>query len=97
MPGPGLVFAFILSTLYGVFFHLAWGGDARRLALFLLCSWLGFGIGQVLGLVLEIDLLRLGALRVLPATFGSFFILFAVRALTTGQRRRHPIRKGRTV
>ncbi len=96
MPGPGLVFAFILATLYGVVFHLILGGDARRLALFLLSSWLGFGVGQILGLVLEIDLLRLGALRVLPATLGSFFILFAVRALTTGQRRRRPMRKGRT-
>jgi uncharacterized membrane protein YeaQ/YmgE (transglycosylase-associated protein family) len=96
MPGPGLVFAFILATLYGVIFHLILGGDARRLALFLLSSWIGFVFGQFLGLVLEIDLFRLGGLRVLPATIGAFFTLFAVRALTTGQRRRRPIRRGRT-
>lgn len=96
MPSPGLVFAFILATLYGVIFHLLWGGDARRLALFLLASWLGFAFGQFLGLVLEIDILRLGGLRTFAATLGAFFALFAVRALTVGQRRRRPTRKGRT-
>ncbi|NOG49440.1 MAG: hypothetical protein HND48_08340 [Chloroflexi bacterium] len=38
MPGPGLVFAFALATLYGALFHFIFGGDARRLAVFLLAS-----------------------------------------------------------
>ena len=33
MPGPSIVFSFILATLYGAAFHLVSGGDARRLAL----------------------------------------------------------------
>lgn len=96
MPDPTLVFAFILATLCGVVFHLVLGGDARRLAVFLVASWGGFMFGQVMGLLLEIDLFRLGGLRVLPAVLGSFLFLFAVRALTTGQRRRRATRKGRT-
>lgn len=91
MPGPGLVFAFVMATLYGALFHFILGGDARRLALFLLAGWIGFGLGHFAGLVLGVEVFSLGALRMIPATIGSFVSLFAVRALTTGQRRRRSI------
>ncbi|MCU0476628.1 MAG: hypothetical protein MUC99_11060 [Anaerolineae bacterium] len=94
MPSPALVFAFILATLYGVVFHVVLGGDARRLALFLLSSWVGFAVGQVMGLLFDVTLFQLGSLRVLPATLGAFFALFSVRGLTTGQVRR-PARRRR--
>lgn len=94
MPGPGLVFAFVMATLYGALFHFILGGDARRLALFLLAGWLGFVIGHFAGFVLGIELFSLGAVRLIPATIGAFVALFAVRALTTGQRRRRPLARG---
>ena len=94
MPGPGLVFAFVMATLYGALFHLVLGGDARRLALFLLAGWLGFALGHFAGIILGIELFSLGALRMFPATIGAFMTLFAVRALTTGQRRRRPLARG---
>lgn len=91
MPSPGLVFAFVMATLYGALFHLVLGGDARRLAMFLLAGWLGFAIGHLSGLILGIELFSLGSLHMFPATVGAFMSLFAVRALTTGQRRRRPL------
>lgn len=94
MPGPGLVFAFVMATLYGALFHLILGGDARRLALFLLAGWLGFAIGHISGLIFGIELFSLGGLRIFPATVGALMSLFAVRALTTGQRRRRPLARG---
>jgi uncharacterized membrane protein YeaQ/YmgE (transglycosylase-associated protein family) len=94
MPGPGLVFAFVMATLYGALFHLVLGGDARRLALFLLAGWLGFAVGHVSGLIFGVEFLSLGGLRMFPATVGAFMSLFAVRALTTGQRRRRPLARG---
>ncbi len=97
MPDPALVFAFILATLLGVVFHLLWGGDARRLALFLVTSWMGFMLGQVFGLLFEVDVLKLGGLRLFPAVIGSVTALFAARALTTGQRRRRLARRSRAV
>jgi hypothetical protein len=42
MTVPTAVFGFIVATLFGAGFHLAFGGDMRRLALLLLAGWLGF-------------------------------------------------------
>lgn len=87
MPGTTLTFAFILATLLGALFHLIFGGDARRLALFLLAGWLGFGIGHLVGVALEINLFNIGTLRVLPAAVGSLITL-AFALLLTAQRPR---------
>jgi hypothetical protein len=45
---PSLLFAAILSTLYGAGFHLWRGGGAGKLFLFLILSWAGFASGQYL-------------------------------------------------
>jgi uncharacterized membrane protein YjjP (DUF1212 family) len=87
LPGPTLTFAFILATLIGALFHLIVGGDARRLALFLLAGWLGFAVGHVVGVALEIDLFNIGTLRALPAGVGSLIAL-VVALLLTAQRPR---------
>ncbi len=88
------MFAFVMATLYGALFHLILGGDARRLAVFLLAGWVGFAVGHFSGILLGIELFSLGALRIFPATIGAFMSLFAVRALSTGQRRRRPLARG---
>lgn len=87
MPGPTLTFAFILATLLGALFHLIVGGDARRLALFLLAGWLGFAVGHLVGVALEINLLNIGTLHALPAAIGSLIALI-VALLMTAQRPR---------
>lgn len=92
LPGPHLTFGFILATLLGAAFHLIFGGDARRLALFLLAGWLGFGLGQLFGVLFEIDLGMIGPLRVLTATIGAFITLGVAQILTAGQSRRRPSR-----
>lgn len=91
MPGTTLTFAFILATLFGAVFHLIVGGDARRLALFLLAGWLGFGIGHIVGVALEINLFNIGTLRVLPAAVGSVITLvFALLLTAQRPRKRQP-------
>lgn len=87
MPNPIIVFSFILATLYGSAFHVVSGGDARRLALFLLAGWLGFGLGHLFGELLDITLLDIGILHMLPATAGAWLALALARLLT-----RHPSR-----
>ncbi|MDX1994813.1 MAG: hypothetical protein SF029_20690 [bacterium] len=82
MPGPTLTFGFILATLYGAVFHLLFGGDARRLALFLLVGWVGFLVGHILGVAFEINFFNVGVLRVVSATFGAFTALFVTHFLT---------------
>ncbi|MCS6909513.1 MAG: hypothetical protein NZM11_02945 [Anaerolineales bacterium] len=82
---PTLLFAFILSTLYGAGFHLWQGGDARRLLLYLLAGWLGFVLGHLIGDLLGIRLLAVGALNTFTATLGSAVALFAARLLALNE------------
>ena len=82
---PTLLLAFTLATLYGAGFHVWQGGGARRLGLYLLAGWLGFGLGQLLGNVLKIQLMSMGALNVITATLGSVIALFAARWLSTSE------------
>jgi hypothetical protein len=92
MPGPTAVFGFIIATLFGAVFHLVMGGDARRLALFLLSGWVGFGLGHLLGVVFEIDLLPIGTLHAFTASFGALVALIAAHMLTTERKRKRAIR-----
>jgi hypothetical protein len=81
MPSPTVIFAFILATIYGTLFHLVVGGDVRRLALYLLAGWLGFALGHLLGVMLGVEILRVGPLRALSATVGAWTALIVARML----------------
>jgi hypothetical protein len=85
MTMPTLLFAFALSTIYGAAFHVWQGGSARRLALYLLAGWLGFALGHVVGDVMGVRVLMVGALNALTATLGAGIALFAARWLATAE------------
>ena len=87
MPSPSIVLAFILATLYGAGFHVIFGGDIRRLALFLISGWLGFSLGQVFGGIVGIKLFGIGPINTFAATLGAGIALLVTHFLTnTGQR-----------
>ncbi|MBZ0277983.1 MAG: hypothetical protein K8I60_17685 [Anaerolineae bacterium] len=92
MPGPTVTFSFILATLCGAAFHLVMGGDARRLALFLLAGWVGFALGHILGGILGINILAIGTLRTFPALLGAFVALVVAQFLTRRQSRSSSLR-----
>ncbi len=94
MPGPTLTLGFILATLFGALFHLIVGGDARRLALFLLAGWIGFGVGHVVGVALQVNLFNIGTLRVLTAFFGATVALVVAMLLTSQRLRKRAPRQG---
>jgi hypothetical protein len=72
-----LVLGFLLSTAYGAAFHLLLGGPARRILLYILASWMGFALGHFLGDLLNISLLKLGALYLFSASLGAWIALIA--------------------
>jgi uncharacterized membrane protein YeaQ/YmgE (transglycosylase-associated protein family) len=72
---PTLFLGLILSTLYGAIFHLWRGGNAGRLLLYLILSWIGFWIGQLVGNLLNVSFDTLGQLHLLFATLGSLIFL----------------------
>lgn len=73
----GLVLGFLLATAYGAGFHFLLGGPARRILLYVLAAWLGFAIGHLLGIWLNINLFKLGALRLFSASLGAWIALLA--------------------
>ncbi len=83
LPSPTVTFGFILATLYGAAFHLIFGGDVRRLALFLLAGWFGFLVGHILGVAFEINLFNVGILRIVSATLGAVVALMMTHLLTS--------------
>jgi hypothetical protein len=85
MPSPSVTFGFIIATLYGAVFHLIVGGDARRLALFLVAGWLGFALGHIFGVLFAVTVFSIGPLRMFSATLGAWLALLAARILTDSQ------------
>lgn len=88
MLSPIITLGFILATLFGAAFHLVVGGDARRLALFLLCGWIGFGLGQLIGVTLGINFLNIGSLRIVTASAGAIVALLVAYFLTSNDARK---------
>jgi uncharacterized membrane protein YjjP (DUF1212 family) len=86
MPGPLFVFAFVVATLIGAGFHLIFGGNARRLAVFLLAAWLGFALGQIAGQSFGIELFPVGSLYMVTAVSGSILVLIAALVFTSERR-----------
>lgn len=86
MLGPVFVFAFVVATLIGSVFHFIFGGDARRLAIFLLAAWIGFALGQSAGQSFDVSVVAIGELRIIPAIVGSLFTLFSVLIFTSDRR-----------
>lgn len=86
MPAPAVVFGFILATLYGSGLHFLVGGDARRLALLLLVSWIGFALGQIMGDLLAFEAGKIGMLYFCPASLGAGIALALVLTLARRER-----------
>jgi len=94
---PGLLIAAVISTLYGAAFHVWQGGGPRRLLLYLPASWVGFALGQAVGMLIGLRFLMIGPVNWGLATVGSALALLAawwlarVEKKPEGPRRRPPI------
>jgi hypothetical protein len=71
----GLILGFLLATSYGAGFHFLLGGPARRMILYLFAAWIGFIMGHIVGDLLQIDLLKLGAIHLFSASLGAWIAL----------------------
>ena len=72
---PSILIAVIISSLYGIAFHLWRGGGLGRMILYLILAWIGFWIGHLIGDGLEWTFFSLGPLRLGTATLGSALAL----------------------
>ncbi len=72
---PSLILSLIIASTYAAIFNLWQGGSARDLLIYLLACWLGFGIGELVGDFLGLDILMIGQIHVLEGTVGSVLLL----------------------
>lgn len=78
----------MVATLLGAAVHVIVGGSARRLFALLLAGWLGFGLGQFVGVAFQINFMNVGMLRVASAVLGAFAALVPTVFLTSRSRPR---------
>jgi hypothetical protein len=82
---PPLVLSLIIAIAYAAFFNLWQGGSARDLLIYLLASWLGFAIGELVGDFVGLDVLMIGEIHVMEGTLGSLLLLFLAKWQKTWQ------------
>ncbi|MBN1640926.1 MAG: hypothetical protein JXA09_06800 [Anaerolineae bacterium] len=78
---PAIVLAIAIASIYAVLFNLWRNGGPRDLLFHLIAAWVGFGFGQIAGLLLPLDWGMIGSLHVLEGTFVSLVLLFLVNWL----------------
>jgi hypothetical protein len=83
---PALLLGIVLSVAYAGLLHLWKGRSLRDLMLYLVASMGGFAVGQLLGLLLQIPLPRIGQVHVIEATVFAWVALIGVRELTVMRR-----------
>ena len=72
---PSLLFAVLISSLYGTLYHLIRGGGVGRLFMFLIFGWTGFALGHLIGVWRGWTLFPLGELNLGLSTLGSLILL----------------------
>ena len=72
---PSIIIGVIISTLYGVAFHLWRDGGLGRLLVYIILAWIGFWVGHIIGNSAGWTFVSLGPLRLGTATLGSALAL----------------------
>jgi hypothetical protein len=83
---PALLLGILLSVAYASFLHLWKGRSLHDLLLYVMASAVGFAVGQLLGLLLQIPLPRIGQVHVIEASIFAWIALVGVRELTVARR-----------
>ncbi len=74
---PALAIILILSMVYGAIFHLIRGKGWRDLGMFILFALIGFSIGQLMGALLQLDVLKLGQVHLVEGTIFAWLAMLA--------------------
>ena len=72
---PSIIIGIVISSIYGVAFHLWRGGGFGRLILYIVLAWIGFWIGHLIGFNQNWTFASLGPLRLGTATVGAVITL----------------------
>jgi hypothetical protein len=83
---PALLLGIVLCVAYAGLLHLWKGRTLRDLLLYLAASAGGFAAGQLLGILLQMPLPRIGQVHVVEASIFAWLALIGVREFTVARR-----------
>ena len=72
---PAFFFGSLIACLIGSIFHLIFGGNIKRILIYMFFSWVGFWLGNAVGSHSNIQILLLGPVDIGMAAIGSFLLL----------------------
>ena len=78
---PALWLGVLLAVIYGLLFTAWRGGGWRQVPRDLLAALVGFAGGQLVSVLLRVEFLRVGELRLPGATAGAVIALLAGRLI----------------
>lgn len=78
---PPLILSLLIASAYAAFFNLWQKGSAKDLLLYLVACWLGFGIGELAGDLLGLDVMMIGQIHILEGTVGAWLLLLLAKWL----------------
>ena len=71
------IFGWILATLLGAVFHLWKDGSFWKLVIYIILSWIGFFLGQLIAKIAGFNFMNVGSLHLGGGIIGSIVMLFA--------------------
>ena len=78
---PTVVLAIVIASIYATLFNLWRNGSPRDLLFYLCAAWVGFGLGQVAGLLLGVNWGMIGSLHPIEGTIFCWLLLFVMNWL----------------
>ncbi len=78
---PGLLFAFLLASIYALAFFLLFGKGWLELGLYWLAALAGFAVGQFVTRAIGVSLLPVGSVNVIEASALSIIALIVLRTI----------------
>ncbi len=78
---PAFVLGICFCIGYAALLHLWVGRHLRDLLISLLMSFIGFGFGQVVGLLIQSPLFAIGELHLLEASLGAWLLMLVARLI----------------
>jgi hypothetical protein len=78
---PALLLSLVVSLIYTALFHLWRGRTLRDLGVYALAAAVGFGVGQLVGLLTGLKWLDVGQVNMVEASLFSWLALFVANRL----------------
>ena len=73
---PPIVLAIVIASIYAALFNLWRIGTPRDLLFYLVAAWVGFGLGQAAGYLLDLNWAMIGSLYPVEGTILCWLMLF---------------------